>query len=289
MLIVVGSFLGIGMAGLFVPSLRQVEASTPAASRARMIGFAAAGTSVGTLLLPPIVISTVPHLGVGPIFTVLAFVTACGTVFAAWAAGPRLESPTVPLIVKVDRRLQLVGVCAGMAYYLPLSHLVAAAGDTGMSQGVAALLLTTMGLSNLVGRLGMGRVYTPRLGRVWLAASLCGLAVALLLFAKVEAIHATIALVAVIYGVSSGALVVCLPTKALEDSVGSPGAVIGTVYRSLCWGAIAGPVAAGWWFDRTSGYGAASVAIGAVALAGSLVALRGGRRVVLNPSGPGIA
>lgn len=274
-LVLVGVPLGIGMSGLFVPSLRQVEARTPRGARARSIGVAAAGTSVGTLILPPTVLANARGAGLTAVFSGLAIVTAIGAAFAAFSAGAPHKRPQVPARrASVSRRLSLIGLLAGMAYYMPLAHLAAAAEDAGLSGKGAALALGIMGASNLAGRLGVGRMYRPDLGHMWLAFATSGLGVSILFFSPGDPAPIHVFSAAVVYGVASGALVVCLPTAALEQSGAcSPGAVIGAIYRSLSVGAVAGPVLAGWWFDGHGTYSAAAVVIGSCALVATLLAL----------------
>lgn len=276
-LLLCGVGIGVGMSGLFVPSLSLVEDAVDAPRRAPSIGIAATGSAIGSLLIPPIAWLLVSQNGLAAALTLLSVVTLVGALGSVACAGARTLRAGAPMPSVVDGsaansllRLRLVAIAASPAYYIPLAHLGAAAHDASLS---VPLVLMAVGASNAAGRLTAASLYR-RLGVLALGLGCVGLALssAMLMAGRTGAL---VAGAAVVYGFGSGVFVVLLPTRALETSPRDPGDVIGAVYSTMAVGALLAPVIAGAAFDRAADYAAAVAVAGVLALVSAALIERG--------------
>jgi MFS family permease len=136
---------------------------------------------------------------------------------------------------------------------IPL-HIAVHGMDLGMSQGTAAGLLSFLGASSVVGRLGIGMFADKLGGRT--AYLLCFLpmiaALTMLIFTEV---HWMIFALITLYGAAHGGLfVVVAPTIAELFGTKAHGTIFGVVVFFGTIGGAIGPIFAGQVFDRTGGY-----------------------------------
>jgi len=141
-----------------------------------------------------------------------------------------------------------------MCFQMVAVHIAAAAIDAGITAESAALILATIGISNIVGRLTIGWV-AARIGeRASLIALLAIQAPALFLLAISRQEWILYAL-AVGYGFAYGSLTPLVPT-ILSDEFGqsSLGATFGAINSAYSAGMAVGPWLAGYLFDQTGSY-----------------------------------
>jgi predicted MFS family arabinose efflux permease len=150
------------------------------------------------------------------------------------------------------------------------AHIVSDATDAGMSQETAAFLLTFMGATMTIGRIGSGRI-SDWLGnkstylvclmlQILALAALAGGKSSFIFFGSV-----------VVFGMGMAGASITYP-KIVADMFGvaSMGTIIGLLAIGWNIGAGLGPPVAGWIFDRTASYGWAYITGGA-AMAAALV------------------
>ena len=156
------------------------------------------------------------------------------------------------------RWLYVAGAAVGAPIFVSFAHLSASARDAGIADTRAVALVGLIGVGSLVGRFGIGAL-ADRLGRLQthLVAQLV-LGASLLLWAFVDGRgpYAGFAVFAIVFGLSYGGIVSLLPPMC-SDLFGlrNVSGIIGVLYTGSGFGALAGPLAAGWLFDRGGHYG----------------------------------
>jgi OFA family oxalate/formate antiporter-like MFS transporter len=269
-LVGLGLPLGVGAGGLFVPSLRLVESSVPARVRARSIGLAATGAAFGSLVLPPCAWLVADHDSLRWALAALAGVALTGAAVASAVGTAPPPRPAGDAKGAGLGRLRLVSLTASCAFYIPVTHLAAAAQDSGAS---VPLVLVAVGAANAAGRLAASALRV-RTGRLTLLVGTVGLTLSLLLLALSTASSVGVTLSAVVYGLAAGVFVVELPTLALEADQREPGRIIGSMYQPMSAGAVAGPVLAGVSFEHWGGYGPGLLVAAVGSVASTMILLR---------------
>lgn len=141
-----------------------------------------------------------------------------------------------------------------LVVFVPLVHLSPYAKDAGAGSGVAATLVSVVGLGGLFGR-GLSGNASDRLGRLaTLAVTLVMQVVAFLLFAATASL-AVLLPAAALFGMGYGGSTVLFPALA-GDRFGRAhaGAIVGSVFASAGSLAAVGPFAAAWIHDSTDSY-----------------------------------
>jgi MFS family permease len=167
-----------------------------------------------------------------------------------------------------------------LVVFVPYVHLAPFAEDLGMSKQAAALVVSSIGLGGIAGRLSVGWA-SDRIGsRVGLA---CMLALQVLAFCGFAASHGSGLLypAAVVFGASYGGATTLFPAIT-SDFFGRTytGAIVGLVFAMAGSSAAVGPFVAGKLYDATGSYRVAFLLSAACNLAAiALVAvLRAPRR-----------
>lgn len=137
----------------------------------------------------------------------------------------------------------------------------------GVSDGMAAALVTVMTLTSLLGRFGMGQL-ADMIDKRWvLAISFATCALALVLFATLtEAWQIAYALP--VFAIGWGGIIPVRPAFQAEYfGMRAFGAIQGIVFTVATLGGLIGPVFAGWMYDETESYRTAFLILSLAAMA----------------------
>ncbi|MFC2003357.1 MFS transporter [Chloroflexota bacterium] len=274
--------IGIGVTNTLVPVVATVTRWFGHNS-ALANGIVMSGLSLAQVILPPVATYLMIQYGWDTCFIILGL-TAWVLGIVAWRfikspppnmvkqtlATPRegdtseisetpAEEPKDYMLSEALRTrtlwiLLLVQMVIALCYQMMVIHVIAAANDTGITLEAAAIILTLSGITNTVGRLGMGGLAGKIGNQVVLAFCMALQAVALFLLAGASTLYAFY-LAATIFGLGYGGvspIVVALAgsffgTRAI-------GAIFGVANITFNVGVAIGPFLAGYIFDTTGSY-----------------------------------
>ncbi len=135
--------------------------------------------------------------------------------------------------------------------------------SVGLSEGVAATSVTAMTLMSLVGRLTFGQMADFRDKRFVMAGAFALAAISLLLFATVYEPWQVLYTLPV-FALGFGGMIPTRPAFQAEYfGLRAFGAIQGLVFTIATFGALIGPVFAGWLYDQTDSYRLAFVLLSA--------------------------
>lgn len=269
-----GVGLGVGLA--YVPAVSPVQRWF-LRQRGRASGFAVAGIGVGTFVGPLVAAGIMSladwrtawlTIGIGA--AVLGVLAAQFLIDAPDRVGqqpdgdaaPPLDTASLPpgwtlrpALTTKPFVLLYVGIAAiSVPLFVPFVHIVPFARDLGISQEMAVLLASLIGIGSIAGRFGLGTV-ADRLGRrVTMFAMFLGLTV-MLAFWLVAGNAWLLGLFALAYGACYGGFVALVPAVII-DYLGArnAGAIIGALYTCVAPGTLAGPPLAGYAYDLWGSY-----------------------------------
>ena len=269
-----GLVASIGMSATWVPCNATV-ARWFIRRRATAVALATSGISFGNLAAPPLAAVLVAAHGWRTTLCVLAAIAStCILIAAVFMArdpesvglhpdgdsAPAQSGPVTGLTAREAMRadgfvlLVLIYLFNWLVIFVPLVHGAAFAEDLGLSKGVAASVISVMGLGGVVGRL-FGGVLSDRLGYLpSLALAFLCQSVSFSLFASA---HGTTALwlAAVLFGLSFGSsMTVLAPLCAELFGRKHVASVVGVLFAIAATPSALGPWLAGWLYDATGGY-----------------------------------
>ncbi len=279
-----GVLAGLGLSGTYVPLLSTVSKWFNS-QRGLMTGIVSSGMGAGTLLMTPLaswLISTngwrFSYMTVGMAALVIIVVSA---FFFRVPEKERAESCSAPPISRdshqsapanqMDVKIILktvsfwllcaVFMCWGIVIFALLIHITPFAIESGFSKIEAAGILTIFGGSVFFAKIITG-IIADRLGsKPALAMGLGMLMAGLFLLLTVDGLWA-LYLFAVFFAFGYGCGSVIMPNIVAEMyGLFFHGILLGIVNFFACIGCAAGPVAAGWLFDKTGDYNAAFLII----------------------------
>ncbi len=138
--------------------------------------------------------------------------------------------------------------------------------SVGVSEGLAAALVTAMTLMSLLGRFGMGQLADMIDKRLVMAMSFGLCALALVLFATIYEPW-QIAYALPVFAIGWGGIIPVRPAFQAEYfGMKAFGAIQGLVFTVATLGGLVGPVFAGWMYDETESYRLAFVVLSGGAL-----------------------
>lgn len=264
-----GVFIAIGLSTHDVVTLSTI-ARWFERKRGIMTAVVKIGTAVGQMVIPPL--AALAFVAFGWREAVVVIGVAAGVLLLAAATMMRMPpeaASDTPEIGRKPRKGIEFGEAAGMRIFWTLCaiqflffptlttvplHIVVHGMDHGMSAPLAAVLLTVIGGTSVLGRLAVGTL-TDRIGGrnayalcfVPLIASLC----ALLLAGEAWMLFAILA----VYGFAHGGFfTVVSPTVAEFFGLRAHGAIFGVVLFFGTVGGAVGPILAGRVFDETGSY-----------------------------------
>ncbi|MCC5810488.1 MAG: MFS transporter [Ectothiorhodospiraceae bacterium] len=269
--------LGVGMG--YVPSIGAVQ-HWFIRKRGMASGLAVSGIGVGMLLMPPLAAGLIALFDWRVAMVCLGALALLGALAATLMvesspqrrglapdgdplprggpSGSAAVLPGVPWAEAVRTRpfrlLYLSSFLVALGLFIPFVHLIPYARDQGLSQGVAVLLLSLIGVGSTAGRFVLG-AFADRIGRRRaLIAMLAGLAVMMLVWAISTAFW-PLAVFAVLYGMFYGGFVALIPALTMDYfGARSVSGLIGALYTSVAVGTFAGPTLAGLAYDLVSDY-----------------------------------
>lgn len=260
-----GAGIGLGVALVYTPAIGCVPPWF-VRRRALAAGIASAGIGAGTLAVPLLAGAAITAVGwrtAMQAMAALVLVVGLGaTALLRRAPTARGSSaapaPGLPLRAVVRSApfgwLYLATLLSGPAMFIPFAHVTVAARDLGVDLPRAVGLVGLIGVGSLAGRFAIGAL-ADRLGRArTLALALASMGLAYLLWAGAAG-YTLLAAFALGLGLSYGGIVALLPALCMDFfGARAVSSVIGTLYTGAALGNLAGPVLAGWVFDRYGGY-----------------------------------
>lgn len=231
--------------------------------RALALGITATGSGLGTLVLSPVAARLIDAYGWRQAYVVLAVIGAVGLAGAAVAVRPapgarpgggagahlrRASSTSAFRLLWISGLLMSVGLYVAFAFVVPFAK------DAGIAAQPAALLVSVIGASSIVGRLGLtslsGRIGPVRLYQVCLAAQ----PVAYLVWLGSGGRYPLLVLFAALLGITYGGFVALGP-EVMVHLFGATGlgALIGLNFLGAGIGGLIGPIGAGTLADLTGG------------------------------------
>ena len=281
-----GLFIGVGLATHDVVTLSTV-ARQFGRRRGIMTGVVKVGTAAGQISIPPVAAFLIATFDWRLALTILGSGSVALLLFGALLmkgppAGGGTNSGTdeTGFRIREARGSRILWMICAIQFSsftalitVPL-HIVVHGMDLGMTPGLAAMLLSTMGASSIAGRLSVGALVDRIGGRRALILCFVPLIASLLTFLFTAAPWLLFVAVA-IYGLAHGGFFTAMsPTIAEYFGLKAHGAIFGIVVFVGTIGGAAGPILAGSIFDLTDSYALAFTALAALAALGFALALR---------------
>lgn len=291
-----GVIVGAGLGGTFVP-LTSTTARWFVARRGLVTGIVAAGVGIGALIGPPIASALIRAYDWRVSYGVLgAIVLVGGVVAAQWlrrdpakmglrAYGETGDAANRPIDGHVGLTLgQALGTsqfwaaavvffCYGFALSAILLHLAPHVTDLGVSATTAANILATLGGVSVIGKVAMGGVVDVIGNKKVYVISFALMIASLLWLVKMNDTWMFFAFAA-IFGFAYGGLATAhAPLVAWLFGMKRHGVVFGACFNGWTLGCAAGPLIAGYLYDRQHNYDTAFIVCAALALVGMLVTL----------------
>ncbi len=229
------------------------------------IGVSASGTSIGGFIFPPIVANLIIGYGWEQTALIIAVAAVVLTVPASWWILGR--EPPVTIARRVSHTTSVTFLLTRRAFWIPVIsfipinasfsgiqfHIGAYVNDMGLSQGLAATLISIMSVGMVVGKFVYGGLGDRVDHRVLYASMAISLSLALILYASNPSQEALI-VAAVFQGFATGGV---LPMLGLIYStrfdVNAFSRVMGFVNLFVFFGSF-GALVSGWVFDATGSY-----------------------------------
>ncbi|HSW07842.1 MFS transporter [Aquabacterium sp.] len=262
-----GVGIGIGIALVYTPSIACVQ---PWFTRRRGLaaGLASAGIGAGTVVVPLAATALIGLLDWRSALRLLALgalVLGLGATLllrrAPGATAQQGRGPVAGLTLREALRSSefrwLYGaiLLASPVMFIPFAHASAAARDLGIDDARAVGLVGLIGIGSLTGRFAIGAL-ADRIGRpLTLALAQASLGLSYLVWGAAGG-YAAMAVFALWLGLSYGGMVALMPALCMDlFGARAVSSILGTLYSGAALGNLAGPVLAGWVFDRYGGYG----------------------------------
>lgn len=231
--------------------------------RVLALGVTATGSGLGTLVLSPLAARLIDLYGWRQAYVILAAVGAVGLTAAAVAvrpapgarptggAGAHLRRASA---TSAFRLLWIAGLLMSVGLYVAFAFVVPFAKDAGIAAQPAALLVSVIGASSILGRLGLtslsGRIGPVRLYQLCLAAQ----PIAYLVWLVSGGRYPLLVLFAALLGITYGGFVALGP-EVMVHLFGATGlgGLIGLNFLGAGLGGLIGPIGAGTLADLTGG------------------------------------
>lgn len=277
-----GLGVGFGVGCCFVPMVAAVGGWFME-RRTLALGLAVAGIGLGTLVLVPVMEQIIEANGWRTAYRVLAVISAVLLAIAAVGAHrpPRASAELRPVREVISGRfdfwlLYASSLFMAAALFTPFVFLADYMDTTGTS-GSAALLLGIIGMSSIVGRLGLGAL-AAKVGTVGLYRMSClGLGLSFLIWIVADTSYALLVVFAAVLGAAYGGIIALSPavTAELFGIVGM-GGVLGALYTANGLGGLIGPPLMGQIIDGSGHTAAQWTALASGLLGTALLSTVGG-------------
>jgi MFS family permease len=254
-----GVGVGIAVACAYVPMVAAVGAWF-VRRRTTALGVAVAGIGVGTLVLAPLSERLIDAYGWRTAYVVLGIGGAVLLLVASLGARRppvHVVHEPVPLgrIIR-ERNFVVLYAATGLisaSLFVPFVFMKDYATGEGIDGAAATALVSVIGASSVVGRLGLGAL-GARLGATRLMQLSFGImAASFLIWLTAGDSYPQLVLFAIVMGVAYGGFIALAPavTAGLFGTVGL-GAILGALYTSAAIGGLVGPPIVGAIIDHTS-------------------------------------
>jgi MFS family permease len=274
-----GIGVGLGAACAYVPTL-AIVGGWFTKRRNAALGVAATGTGCGMLVMPPLAATLIEQFGWRHANMILG--VGCALLLAICASvseRPPLASPSSHSVGRVVRSpafamLYVSWILATAALFVPFVFLPAFALDLGVSQVMAAALISLLGGMSVIGRVGLGLV-SDHVGtlRLFKVATLAMGASYLLWLTATD--YGWLLVFAAVLGLGYGVRIALMPVILIElFGLQSLGAVLGVFFTATGVSALVGPPLAGFIVDNTGSYRWAAALALAMGLLGFAAILR---------------
>ena len=291
--VIFGLFLAIGMSTHDVVTL-SVVARWFEKKRGIMTAVVKVGTALGQMSIPLVMALLIGWVGWRSAVTILGVLAAAILLVAAMLmrnparpAGAAKDTPLTGMTYAEARGGPLFWrLCAIQALFFPILttiplHIVVHGQDMGMTQAIAALLLSFSAGGSIIGRLTVGTMSDRIGGRNAYILCFVPMIVALVLILFIDVPMLLFGAVT-LYGFAHGGLfTVVSPTVAEYFGMRAHGAIFGVILFCGTVGGAIGPIVAGWVFDQTGGYTIAFLALVAFAVTGLALVLSLPRRGIV--------
>lgn len=281
-----GTLLAVGFATHDVVTLSTV-ARWFDKRRGIMTGVVKTGTAAGQMLMPPLAAAIIVWMGWRTGLVALSVLS--GVLLLLAASLMRLPGPGegpsgtghqhAGQTFEQARKTRIFWtLCVIQFLFFPTMmtiplHIAIHGMDLGMTPERAALLLSVMGASSVVGRLALGGLLDRIGGRNSYLIALGVLMISLSLFPSTVA-HGPLTVLVGLYGFAHGSLfVVVSPTVARYFGMRAHGSIFGMVLFFGTVGGAIGPTLTGWVFDTWGSYVPAFITLGVAALIAFLLTL----------------
>ena len=272
-----GGIVGIGMGGCLVP-LTSTIARWFVRRRGMMTGIVLAGSSVGSMIIPPVARWLISSYGWRTSYIIMGIIALVFIIAAAQFL--RRDPSQMELLTDGETELKaesldsqvggfsisqtihtrqfwmifIILICNAFCSFTVMIHIVLHATGLGISTASAANILVIIGGVSLVGTVMVGSI-ADRVGYK-IAYTICFIANSVAFLGLIVAEEAWILYpFAVIFGLGyGGARAVMSPLVAQLFGLGSLGTILGGLHFSATIGAAMGPLLAGRIFDITNSY-----------------------------------
>lgn len=267
-----GLGVGIGVASTYVPVLALVGGWFRQRRNAAM-GVAVSGIGAGTLTVAPLAAAMIQRFGWRESYALIGLagallLAACGLLAAAPPisanAAPR---PIAHLASSQDFTiLYISALLASVTIYVPFVYLPDFAQSRGIGDVPAAALVGFIGAASMAGRLSFGPI-ADRIGILKLyKTSLLVMALSYAIWPLANS-YLILILFTIVMGVAYGGMVSLSPTVVAGlFGVEDLGTVLGALYTSSAFSALAGPPLVGLAIDHGGGYLWAAIIAGSAGL-----------------------
>ena len=295
-----GLVFGIGMSACLVPILSTVTKWFGSKS-ALANGVALSGFGVAQIVLPPTVTYIILQYDWQTSFVflgVIALVIGAGGWYFIRTPPATVRQPvkgrgesnsryhdrsptttegdyTLLRIVRTPALwlLFLIYVVVAASYHMVVTHIVAAATDTGITPEAASITLTFSGITGIVGGLTLGGMATKIGNRIVLVLCLAIQALGLFFLAGASDLL-VFYIIAVVFGLAYGGTTPIVPALAAGFfGTGRIGSIIGILNIAYAGGAAFGPLIAGYIYDVTDSYYIAFVLAGSAMMITAILCL----------------
>ena len=274
-----GIATGLGSGSIYVPLLGLIQRWFYR-YRGRASGLATAGVSVGTLTFPIVAADVagasgwrVLYFAFAGICLSIGLLAACalvadpkkmglkpdGALDGATPSPSETKSSGLSLKEAVrDRQFYLLCFCSfgtAVLSFMALVHLPQQVAEASHEQMHGAAIISVIGLSSLVSRVGGGS-WADKIGRiVMVRVALVVMLITSILWASNVWGESVLFVVAVFFGITYGLSIALLPS-VIADCFGSKeiSRIIGAIYTSFALAALLGPTVAGLLRDRYGNY-----------------------------------
>ena len=279
--------LGVGIgSGCFVAPLTALVGSLFTVRRGLALGVVATGNGLGTLILSPLSERLIDDGGWRSGYRTLAVVAAVIFVAAVPAVRVRahVDDPVTSIADPVPpssflrspafASLFASGTLTSVGIFVAFAFVVPFATDEGISSAGASRLVAVIGLTSILGRLGLTGV-TDRHGSVRMyQLALAIQPVAFVVWLVAGGTYPLLVLFAVILGVSYGGFVAVGPAVVIDVfGLEHLGRKMGMVFAGFGIGGLIGPTTAGYVADATSGRSAPILLVLAILLVALLATI----------------